>query len=53
MPSQSHQHELAALRTLEQAIRACGLPTIMVSGQAQLDMLSAALKAVVEARAEA
>jgi len=42
--------ELDALRNLEQAVRSCGLPTIMVSGQAQLDMLSAALKAVVEAR---
>lgn len=51
MSATPYLHELAALRNLEQAIRACGLPTIMVSGQAQLEMLSAALKAVVDARA--
>lgn len=45
--------ELTALRRLEQAVRACGLPTMMVSGQAQLDMLAAALKAVVDARSGA
>jgi hypothetical protein len=42
--------ELDALRNLEQAIRACGLPSIMVSGQRQLDSLAAALKQVVDAR---
>ncbi len=42
--------ELDALRNLEQAVRACGLPSIMVSGQRQLDSLAAALKQVVEAR---
>jgi len=50
MSTQSHTNELAALRRLEQAIRACGLPGMMVSGQVQLDMLAAALKAVVDAR---
>ena len=53
MPTQSCDTELAALRELEQAVRACGLPTMMVSGQKQLDMLSAALRAVSEARANA
>ncbi|HEV2610556.1 MAG TPA: hypothetical protein VGU61_09845 [Noviherbaspirillum sp.] len=42
--------ELDALRNLEQAVRACGLPSIMVSGQRQLDSLAAALKQVVDAR---
>ncbi|HJV82058.1 hypothetical protein [Noviherbaspirillum sp.] len=42
--------ELAALRNLEAAVRACGLPTIMVSGQQQLDSLADALKAVEEVR---
>ncbi len=45
-----HNDELTALRRLEQAVRACGLPTMMVSGQVQLDMLAEALKAVVDAR---
>jgi len=45
--------ELAALRDLEHAVRACGLPTMMVSGQKQLDMLSDALRAVADARAAA
>lgn len=43
--------ELSALRELEKAVRACGLPGMMVSGQRQLDMLSSALKAVAQARA--
>lgn len=51
--SQPYKDELTALRNLEAAVRACGLPTMMVSGQQQLDMLSAALKAVAEARATA
>ncbi|WP_334187557.1 hypothetical protein [Noviherbaspirillum sp.] len=42
--------ELDALRNLEQAVRACGLPSIMVSGQRQLDSLAAALRQVVDAR---
>ena len=42
--------ELVALRKLEQAIRACGLPTMMVSGQPQLESLAAVLNEVVEAR---
>jgi hypothetical protein len=46
----AHEAELAALRKLEQAVRACGLPAVMVSGQKQIDMLSAALREVVEAR---
>lgn len=49
--SQSCKDELTALRNLEAAVRACGLPAMMVSGQQQLEMLSAALKAVAEARA--
>lgn len=50
MPIQTGNEELAALRELEQAVRACGLPAMMVSGQKQFDMLSAALKAVADAR---
>jgi hypothetical protein len=42
--------ELVALRKLEQAIRACGLPTMMVSGQLQLERLAAVLNEVVDAR---
>lgn len=53
MPTQSCDAELAALRELERAVRACGLPTMMVSGQKQLDMLAAALQAVSDARANA
>ena len=48
-PQVTHQ-ELSALRDLEKAVRACGLPGMMVSGQRQLDMLSSALKAVAQAR---
>lgn len=47
------QNELVALRKLEQAVRACGLPTMMVSGQVQLEMLAEALKEVVQARKDA
>jgi len=47
---QATSQELSALRELEKAIRACGLPGMMVSGQRQLDMLSSALKAVAQAR---
>ena len=52
MSIESVESELAALRKLEQAVRACGLPTMMVSGQAQLEMLAAALKEISEARLE-
>lgn len=48
--TQPGNNELAALRELEHAVRACGLPTMMVTGQKQFDMLSAALKAVADAR---
>lgn len=50
MSMQSCSGELAALRKLEQAVRACGLPTMMVSGQVQLDMLAEALREVLQAR---
>lgn len=50
MTSESRNLELAALRKLEEAVRACGLPTVMVSGQRQLDMLAEALRAVEAAR---
>lgn len=53
MSTQSRSSELAALRKLEQAVRACGLPTMMVSGQAQLEMLAEALKEIAQAREEA
>lgn len=53
MSMESHDAELSALRQLETAVRACGLPTMMVSGQRQLDMLAAALKAVNESRKRA
>lgn len=49
-PTQPVNDELAALRELERAVRACGLPAMMVTGQKQFDMLSAALKAVADAR---
>lgn len=48
--TQPGNNELAALRELERAVRACGLPAMMVTGQKQFDMLSAALKAVADAR---
>ncbi|MEN3297556.1 MAG: hypothetical protein V7642_6809 [Burkholderiales bacterium] len=50
MFDQQYHEELRALRNLEKAIRACGLPGVMVSGQRQLDSLAAALNEVVEAR---
>jgi hypothetical protein len=50
MQETKNQGELTALRNLEQAVRACGLPTMMVSGQAPLERLSRALQQVVEAR---
>lgn len=50
MSTQASPGELAALRKLEQAVRACGLPTMMVSGQVQLDMLAEALREVLQAR---
>ena len=52
MPIQSQGGELAALRRLKQAVRACGLPAMMVSGQVQLEMLAMALKEVAEARTQ-
>lgn len=42
--------ELIALRKLEQAVRACGLPHMMVSGQTRLERLAAMLNEVVQAR---
>jgi hypothetical protein len=51
--AQIELEELNALRALEQAVRACGLPHIMVSGQQQLDSLAHALKAIEDARAKA
>ncbi|RZI43144.1 hypothetical protein EGT07_09865 [Herbaspirillum sp. HC18] len=53
MATQPCNSELAALRNLERAVRACGLPAIMVSGQKQLEMLASALQAITEARATA
>lgn len=53
MSTQLRSGELAALRKLEQAVRACGLPTMMVSGQVQLDMLAEALREVLKARSDA
>jgi hypothetical protein len=49
-PEQPYQTELNALRDLEKAIRACGLPAMMVSGQKQLESLVQALNDVEEAR---
>lgn len=43
--------ELDALRSLEAAVRACGLPTMMVSGQVQLERLALALQSIEAARA--
>ncbi|HYD78274.1 MAG TPA: hypothetical protein VEC06_00560 [Paucimonas sp.] len=51
--AQVELEELIALRELEKAVRACGLPTMMVSGQYQLDCLAKALKAIEDARARA
>ncbi len=48
--SSQSDDELAALRRLEAAVRACGLPTMMVSGQKQLDDLAKALKEIEDAR---
>ncbi|NEX59643.1 hypothetical protein [Noviherbaspirillum galbum] len=45
------QAELQALRQLEKAIRDCGLPSMMISGQGPLERLSLALQQVMEARA--
>lgn len=42
--------ELDALRSLEAAVRSCGLPTMMVSGQAQLERLARALQSIEAAR---
>lgn len=53
MSTQPRPSELAALRKLEEAVRACGLPTMMVSGQAQLEMLAGALREIAQAREEA
>lgn len=53
MTMQRRNDELAALRKLEQAVRACGLPTMMVSGQRQLDMLAEALRGIAQARSNA
>jgi len=50
MTSESRNLELAALRKLEEAVRACGLPGVMVSGQRQLEALAAALRDVEQAR---
>lgn len=50
MTTQADQRELTALRNLEKAVRACGIPGVMVSGQRQLDSLAAALKEIEEAR---
>ena len=50
---QPRNAELAALRKLEQAVRACGLPSMMVSGQVQLDMLAEALREISQARIDA
>ncbi|WP_192804954.1 hypothetical protein [Noviherbaspirillum aerium] len=49
--SERQSNELAALLELEKAVLACGLPTMMVSGQRQLDLLAAALHALNRARA--
>jgi hypothetical protein len=49
---QRQQHEeLTALRHLEQQVRACGLPSMMASGQSQLERLADALRRIESARA--
>lgn len=51
MTTYEHQNnELAALKELEKAVLACGLPTMMVSGQRQLELLATALHDVARAR---
>lgn len=50
MLDEQYHEELRALRNLERAVRSCGLPTVMVSGQKQVEILAAALHQVVEAR---
>lgn len=42
--------EIEALRELEKAVRLCGLPGMMISGESQHQALSQALKNVEEAR---
>jgi hypothetical protein len=44
------QDELVALRDLEKAIRACGLPSMIVSGQKTLELLATALQKIEAAR---
>jgi hypothetical protein len=51
--AQIELEELNALRDLEKAVRACGLPSIMVSGQQQLESLAKALQTIDAARAKA
>lgn len=43
-------NEMNALRNLEAAVRACGLPHMMIAGGQQLEALSAALQAIENAR---
>lgn len=42
--------EIEALRELEKAVRALGVPNLMTSGERQLQSLADALKGVEEAR---
>jgi hypothetical protein len=50
MLDEQHHEELRALRNLEKAVRAFRVTAGVVSGKQRVDMLSAALKEVIEAR---
>jgi hypothetical protein len=49
LTSQQHD-EITALRGLEAAVRACGLPGMMVSGKKPLERLAEALQRIESAR---
>jgi hypothetical protein len=50
MLDEQHHEELRALRNLEKAVRAFGVTAGVVPAYRRMEMLSAALKDVVEAR---
>jgi hypothetical protein len=53
MLDEQHNEELRALRNLEKAVRAYSVTAGVMSGQRRLEMLSFALREVVEARKSA
>ena len=53
MLDEQHHEELRALRNLEKAVRAFSVTAGVVSSQRRMEILSVALKEVVEARKRA